>query len=252
MTTTVQRTAKRTARRSATPANARVDRPGDSALDEELSSTEATYNDIKRMILSGQARPGRKLVHQDLATHLNVSRTPVREALERLYQEGFVTRLPRRGFYVAEMTSAEARDLYDAREALEIHALRQTMAKGPLSKKLLSELNQMMERTYALFKEGKLMERVLTDAGMHLRLAEESGNRYLVRLLEQTFERITLKRRTEGYRSDRGQQAHEDHLALLAALKANDLARAEQALRSHVNRARDALLHSLEDSEGSF
>src|SRR5688572_29089303 len=83
MTTTVQRTAKRSARRSAAPANARVDRPSDSTLEEELSSTEATYNDIKRMILSGQARPGRKLVHQDLATHLNVSRTPVREALER-------------------------------------------------------------------------------------------------------------------------------------------------------------------------
>lgn len=216
------------------------------------SSTQATYDDIKRMILSGQARPGRKLVHQDLAIHLKVSRTPVREALERLYQEGFVTRLPRRGFYVAEMTYDEARDLYDAREALESHALRQTMSRGPLAKKFLAELSGMIDHTHSLLREGKLTERIVTDAEMHVRLAEESGNRYLVRLLAQTFERITLKRRIEGYRSDRGQQAYDDHLQLLAALKANDLPRAEQALRSHINRARDALLRSLEEAEGTF
>jgi DNA-binding GntR family transcriptional regulator len=220
--------------------------------DEELSSSQTTYNSIKGMILSGEARPGRKLVHQDLATYLNVSRTPVREALERLYQEGFVTRLPRRGFYVAEMTHEEARDLYDAREALEIHALRQSMAKGPLPKKLLTEIAQLMDRYRALLDEGNPRERLITDAEMHLRLAEQSGNRYLVRLLAQTFERITLKRRIEGYRADRGSKAHADHLELITALKSNDLARAEKCLRAHISGARDALLNTLEARQAGF
>lgn len=220
--------------------------------DEELSSSQTTYNKIKGMILSGEARPGRKLVHQDLATYLNVSRTPVREALERLYQEGFVTRLPRRGFYVAEMTHEEARDLYDAREALEIHALRQSMARGPLPKKFLAELAQLMDRYQALLDDGNLRERLMTDAEMHLRLAEQSGNRYLVRLLAQTFERITLKRRIEGYRADRGSKANADHLELLNSLKANDLARAEKSLRAHISGARDALLNTLEERPTGF
>jgi DNA-binding GntR family transcriptional regulator len=96
------------------------------------------------------------------------------------------------------------------------------------------------------------VERLMTDAEMHLRLAEQSGNRYLVRLLAQTFERITLKRRIEGYRADRGSKANADHLELLNALKANDLARAEKSLRAHVSGARDALLNTLEERPTGF
>lgn len=226
-----------------------VDLAGDAGgeLDDDISSSQETYRSIKGMILGGEVWPGRKLVHQDLATFLNVSRTPVREALERLHQEGLVTRLPRRGFYVAEMTREEARDLYDAREALEIHALRQTMSKGPLTRRTLSEVSQLIDRTHDLLLEGKLRERQLTDAMMHIKLAELSGNRYLVRLLIQTFERITLKRRIEGYRSDRGTTAHSDHRDLLDSLVKNDIRRAEKTLRGHIGGARDALLNTLEE-----
>jgi DNA-binding GntR family transcriptional regulator len=220
--------------------------------EEEVSSGQATYNAIKRMILSGEARPGRKLVHQDLAEHLKVSRTPVREALERLHQEAFVTRLPRRGFYVAELTHEEARDLYDTREALEVHALRQTMSRGALAKGQLSELKAMMRRTQTLLNEGKLRERQLSDADMHIRLAGFSGNNYLVRLLVQTFERIALKRRIEGYHSGRVTKANSDHLELLAALTADDRARAEKVLRTHITGARDALLDTLEERVARF
>jgi GntR family transcriptional regulator, rspAB operon transcriptional repressor len=220
--------------------------PADETSESDgLSSTQETYNSIKALILSGEARPGLKLVHQDLATYLKVSRTPVREALERLHQEQFVTRRLRRGFYVAEMTYEEARDLYDAREALEIHALRHTMTNGLLNKKSLANLSELMNRTFTLLREGKLRERQQTDAAMHIALAEISGNRYLVRLLIQTFERITLKRRIEGYRSDRGAVAHTEHLDLLSGLKANNLSRAEKALRAHIGHARDALLNTL-------
>jgi len=215
--------------------------------DSELSRNEATYSNIKRLILSGQLRPGRKLVHQDLAEMLNVSRTPVREALERLYQEGFVTRLPRRGFYVAEMTGDEALELYGAREALEIHALRETLGRGPLSEAVLQQLAALVGRYYDLLQARVVKERVVTDVNFHLHLASQAGNRYLVRLLMQTFERLTLKRRVEGYRSDRGAQASHEHKELLTALMAGDLPAAEAALRTHIRAARDALLDSLNE-----
>lgn len=221
--------------------------PAAPADDSELSRNEATYNNIKRLILSGQLRPGRKLVHQDLAEMLNVSRTPVREALERLYQEGFVTRLPRRGFYVAEMTSGEARELFGAREALEMHALREALSRGPLPPQVLDELTQLVSRYHELLQPRAVKERVLTDVKFHLHLASQAENRYLVRLLMQTFERLTLKRRVEGYRSDRGAQASHEHSELLTALRAADLSSAEAALRAHIRAARDALLDSLNE-----
>lgn len=209
------------------------------------SRNSTTYSSIKRMVLAGQLGPGKKLVHEELAEALNVSRTPVREALERLYQEGFVTRLPRRGFYVTGISRDEAFSLYGAREALELFALQTTLEQGPIPKSALSTLNDYMARYDELTKTQVLTERILTDVILHLKLAELSGNRYVVRLLAQTFERLALKRRHEGYRYDRSKRAAAEHFKLLEALEKNDKRRSIQILRKHVLSARDALLAQL-------
>jgi DNA-binding GntR family transcriptional regulator len=197
------------------------------------------------MILFGQLGPGRKLVHEELADALKVSRTPIREALERLYQEGFVTRLPRRGFYVTEITRDEAYGLYGAREALELFALQVTLERGPLPRNALKTLTAYAKRYEELMGAYAPTERVLADVLFHLKLAELSGNRYVVRLLAQTFERSALKRRHEGYRYDRSALAAAEHRQLLDALAKHDKRNAIQILRKHVQSARDALLSQL-------
>jgi len=212
---------------------------------EPPSRNSQTYSSIKRMILFGQLGPGRKLVHEELAEALKVSRTPVREALERLYQEGFVTRLPRRGFYVTGITRDEAYGLYGAREALELFALQVTMERGPLPRGALNTLAAYSKRYEDLINTQMLTERILADMLFHLKLAELSGNRYVVRLLAQTFERSALKRRHEGYRYDRSTLAATEHRQLLDALAKHDKRAAMQALRKHVQSARDALLSQL-------
>ncbi|MDO8874676.1 MAG: GntR family transcriptional regulator [Pseudolabrys sp.] len=209
------------------------------------SRNSVTYGSIKRMILAGQLGPGRKLVHEDLAQVLNVSRTPVREALERLYQEGFVTRIPRRGFYVAGITREEAFGLYGAREALEVYALQVTMDRGRISKGSLAILGGYADRYAEFIKAQVLTERILADVLFHLKLAELSGNAYVVRILAQTFERLALKRRSEGYRYDRSQRAATEHTELLDALDRHDKRAAVQILKKHVLSARDALLSQL-------
>ena len=212
---------------------------------EPPSRNSQTYSSIKRMILFGQLGPGRKLVHEELADALKVSRTPVREALERLYQEGFVTRLPRRGFYVTGITRDEAYGLYGAREALELFALQVTLERGPLPRGALNTLAVYGKRYADLINTQMLTERVLADILFHLTLAEFSGNRYVVRLLAQTFERSALKRRQEGYRYDRSILAVTEHTQLLDALAKHDKRAAMQTLRKHVQSARDALLSQL-------
>ncbi len=212
---------------------------------EPPSRNSQTYSSIKRMILFGQLGPGRKLVHEELAEALKVSRTPVREALERLYQEGFVTRLPRRGFYVTGITRDEAYGLYGAREALELFALQVTLERGPLPRSALNTLSAYAKRYEELINTQMLTERILADMLFHLKLAEFSGNRYVVRLLAQTFERSALKRRHEGYRYDRSTFAATEHTQLLDALAKHDKRAAMQVLRKHVQSARDALLSQL-------
>src|SRR5574342_929401 len=84
---------------------------------ENLSAR--VYNQIKDLILCNEILPGQKLHHQGLSERLGVSRTPVREALTRLVQEGYVSFLPNRGFTCKEIRLQEAEELYELREALE-------------------------------------------------------------------------------------------------------------------------------------
>lgn len=207
------------------------------------------YDAIKAGIVAGRFLPGTKLTHQGLAEQLRVSRTPVREALERLFQEGFVTRLPRRGFYVAVIDENEARELYGLREALELYALEQSMAAeiGRADLRRLAGLN----RDYAvLVRDGMTRERMIVDRDFHLALAALAGNHALSRSLEAVFERLILKIRTEGYRTVRGAEALAEHGALLAALRDGDRAGAARLLRAHIRGARSRLAAHLRETAG--
>jgi len=92
---------------------------------ENLSAR--VYNQIKNLILCNEVLPGQKLHHQELSERLGVSRTPVREALTRLVQEGYVSFLPNRGFTCKEIRLQEAEELYDLREALEAFAVEKAI-----------------------------------------------------------------------------------------------------------------------------
>src|ERR671914_618159 len=93
---------------------------------ENLSAQ--VYSQIKNLILCNEVLPGQKLHHQELSERLGVSRTPVREALTRLVQEGYVSFLPNRGFTCKEIRMQEAEELYDLREALEVFAVEKAIA----------------------------------------------------------------------------------------------------------------------------
>jgi len=208
------------------------------------SSNDRVYAALKELIVDNRLRPGVKLTHQELAERLKVSRTPVREALERLYQEGFVVHRPRRGFYVAEIDEDEARELYELREALELYALRRSMARGlkPADLRMLEELNQ---RYRSLLRDDATRERMVADRDFHLALAACADNRALLRAMDGVFERLILKIRVEGYRTVRGVEALEEHLTLMQALHAEDAARAEQVLAAHIQGARRRLASHL-------
>src|SRR5919109_5584470 len=94
---------------------------------ENLSAR--VYNQIKSLILGNEVLPGQKLHHQELSERLGVSRTPVREALTRLVQEGYVSLLPNRGFTCKEIRLQEAEELYELREALEAFAVEKATEK---------------------------------------------------------------------------------------------------------------------------
>lgn len=229
-------------RRAAAKAPASTDEPHD--LDVLVHST---YAAIKRDILGNRLRPGSKLTHRMLAENLGVSRTPVRESLERLYQEGYVKRVQNRGYFVAEMDTQEVGELYQTREALELYALQRVLAKG-ISAQSLKAIQAINARYRILCQQNLSRERLLVDREFHLALADLTGNGFLSRTLAGIFDRLILKRRVEGYHDTRGLKPHDDHVRLLAALGKSDDVLAQRLLRDHISSACARLTEYLQAS----
>jgi DNA-binding GntR family transcriptional regulator len=219
-----------------------------SRVSENLSAR--VYFQIKNLILCNDVMPGQKMHHQELSDRLGVSRTPVREALTRLVQEGYVSFLPNRGFTCKEIGLQEAEELYDLREALEVFAMEKAVAN--VSDQALDELSRKIQLYGADVQRRFSRERLIYDQDLHLDIARVGGNETLLRALTQVFERIILKRRTDGlYDPARGLAAHQEHLQLIEAMKRRDAAQAVRVLREHIRAGKDNVLADLRQRQHS-
>ena len=210
---------------------------------ENLSAR--VYNEIKNLILCNEVMPGQKLHHQQLSERLGVSRTPVREALTRLVQEGYVAFLPNRGFTCKEIRMQEAEELYDLREALEVFAVQKAIEN--LTDTGLDQLRERMELYGGDVQNRFTRERLMYDQDVHLEIAQLAGNETLKKTLGHVFERIVLKRRTDGlYDAARGVSAHQQHLRLLQAMEQRNIAEAVSIVRAHIRKGKQNVLSDLE------
>jgi DNA-binding GntR family transcriptional regulator len=209
---------------------------------ENLSAR--VYNQIKNLILCNEIMPGQKLHHQQLSERLGVSRTPIREALTRLVQEGYVSFLPNRGFTCKEIRMQEAEELYELREALEAFAVEKAIAT--LTEKALRQLRDKMTAYGRDVQNRFTRERLVYDQDVHLQIARLTGNETLQNTLSHVFERIVLKRRTDGlYDPARGLAAHQEHLRLLEAMERRDALGAVAILRNHIQAGKKNVMADL-------
>jgi DNA-binding GntR family transcriptional regulator len=208
---------------------------------------DLTYSRVKELLFHGRLLPGQKLVADELAGILGVSRTPVREALNRLAQESFLAQFSQRGFYVSVITRMEALDLFDLREALEVLAITRAIERA--EPKALAQLQQQTERFKRAAERNATRERALLNLQFHLGIAQLSKNESLSRVLTHVCERLLLKREFGGLYIGRGMTAYEEHLTILEALRTRNVDRAVQAVRKHIQRARASLLTQIDEQE---
>ena len=202
------------------------------------------YHDIKRLILRNEIMPGQKLHHQELSDRLGVSRTPVREALSRLVQEGYVKLLPNRGFVCKEIGLQEAEELYDLRECLEAFCVEKAILN--ISDDALEGLQRKIDLYGRDTQKQFTRERLIYDQGIHLEIADMAGNETIKKSLTQVFERIILKRKTDGlYDLARGVSAHEEHLSLIEAMRKRNVSEAVRVIRKHIQDGKRNVLTDL-------
>lgn len=208
--------------------------------------------ELRRRIVSGQYKPGQRLVELSLSAELGASRTPIRLAFGELEKEGLLERLPTRGFRVRAFNPADISDAIDVRGTLEGMAARLVAERGP-SEQVLAELQDCVQSGRELLRQagghGQSLDAaawIEMNARFHATLVEAAGNRALVSALEHVARRpmagaasLTLHGtapRLELRFIERAQQDHED---LVSALLARQSARAEAVMREHAFRSRE-------------
>jgi DNA-binding GntR family transcriptional regulator len=210
---------------------------------------EEAYLAIRRSILEGMLRPGERIVEQQLAEMLSVSRTPVREALLKLERENLVARIGR-GMAVRRYSSDEVRDIYNLRAHLESFAARiaaDRITEGELA--ALSQIQDEMERER--FDKSADAIRVLSrdNQRFHALVVRCARNAPLDRCFGQVFHLPLLYKAYVYFDEERRQRSDRDHRELVEMLRAGNSAAAEEHWRSHLQRGGETLAQHLAAGE---
>ena len=208
-------------------------------------SIDTVYTQIKTMMYNQDLAPGQKLIYQDLAHRLNVSTTPILQALHRLENAKLVRYEQNKGFFVAEITETEARELYQAREALEVYLIPILAQK--LTKKRIQEIRDSFRAQKNKSAPNYRRRLMLTDADFHLTLAGASGNQVVVDLLHTVMERIYLKYRAEFLGEERIMQVLKQHRQILESLQKKEVETAIQLTREHIQSGMNHMIDSLKN-----
>jgi DNA-binding GntR family transcriptional regulator len=198
---------------------------------------------VVESILARKIRPGERLGEQELAGLFTVSRTVVREALMQLQARGFVEVRPRTGWYVIEPSFEDARQTYAARRVIEPGMLRDT--GKPLQTVIRQLRAHVAEERKAIAANDAARSVLLAD--FHVCLAECLGNRFLSAMMVDLSARTTLVS-TLYQSTTEAQVSNDDHAAIVTALAAGDMARAEQLMRDHI----DVLAARLDESRAGL
>lgn len=210
---------------------------------ETANLVETAYSIVLDRILKFSLSPGSSISDYSLSKELDISRTPIREALLRLVDDGLIEKKPH-NFKVKEITAEDIVDLYNARNGLETSMLRLSIAKG-ISKDDLATLRALNKSLNECVKENDIIKSLKYDAKIHRFLAELSGNSRLLsfydRISKQT-QRMSVFSIAQDKRC-----ANDEHEELFKAIEENNTEKAVEALSKNILKAKDQHINVLEN-----
>jgi DNA-binding GntR family transcriptional regulator len=218
-------------------------RPRPGVASTTLAGT--AYADIRRRILDNVWPPGLHRLENQISAELGMSRTPVREALVRLQEEGLVEVIPRHGMRVLPVSAADMRDIYVVLTALESAAVELVARRRPSDAELAPLVDASRAMATALAADD-LDAWAVADECFHRHLVELSGNRLIVEAVQNCSDRahrarmVTLRMRPKPEHSTR------EHLDVVDRIRRGDAAGAFDAHRRHRERGARELLAILE------
>ena len=207
---------------------------------------EVVFYTLRRQILKGELKPGERLMEIALANRLGVSRTPVREAIRKLENEGLVIMLPRRGAHVAEITRQELNDVLEIRSSLEELAIvRACENMTDSDMEALKEVEADFARLVA-DESSDLATLGEADEHFHDLIYEGTGNRRLIQIINQLREQM-YRFRVE-YLKDIAirRTLVEEHDAIVRVLERRDRDESVRLIKLHIDNQRETINEMLE------
>lgn len=217
--------------------------PEDGGSPASTTARQRVREEVRRLILDGELRPGERLTQQHLAKRFGVAQSVIRESLLELQFSGLVQMVDNLGIFVGDLNAATLIQAYEVREMLEGLATRACCDRA--SRSDLRELTDMVEEIHRLGTAGQDAERGALDRKFHLRIIEISRNDVLVRLIDacHALGMTVQASRPHGV-------IRREHLGIVAAIEAGKGDEAERRAREHVAGARDAIKRQMD--EGTF
>ena len=207
---------------------------------QHLSLKENAYKIIKQKILNGEIAPGERIREDLLAEEISISRTPVREAINKLIVEDLVRNEPRKGIYCIDLKPDYINHILDVRETLEVLSICECIDN--IDESSLHHLTELNERLKIFTLAEKYLECNLLDGNFHNEIARLSKNPLLFRFLSEIRDLVHIMRFMEyKIHSDKNHFAYNDHKILLNEIMKKDKKSASEQIRMHINRMKNNL-----------
>jgi DNA-binding GntR family transcriptional regulator len=213
-------------------------------------ASEGVFDEVRRAIINGEYLPGSRLVETQLADALEVSRTPVREALVRLAAEGFVDLIRNRGAFVAKWSDHDLEEIFGLRVLLEGYGLRIAATKiRPDEIADLEELAESMDEALAARKPGYVEVCTNLNTRFHRTLVDASRNQRLSAMVSQLTQLPLIHRTIRMQDPAELGRSFAQHRDMITAMKVKDGDWAESLMRAHILAGRDVMRRALGDGD---
>jgi DNA-binding GntR family transcriptional regulator len=196
------------------------------------STAALIASQLRAGIMKGMFRPGEQMAEAQLASQLDVSRGPLREAMQRLVQEGLLRSERNRGLFVVELTLDDVRDIYFAREAVESAAVRKLL--GGSAPSALGELEEIVSQMEAACQSGQWASLADLDLRFHEELVAMVGSRRLERMMQTLLVETRICQGALETHYQHGADLAAEHREILDAIAAGDQQKALALISAHM------------------
>lgn len=212
-----------------------------------MGRKELAYEYIKEAILTNKLKPGTPVREMDIVAQLNMSRTPIREAMRDLEAEGLLVSFSSRGTFVASITPYDVEEISELRTLMEIWALERSFYRITDA-----ELDYIQEEVEQAKETGDWERNHRADRLLHKLIVEKSGSRRAVQFINNLNTQIERIRRVSASHHGRSQLSYEEHMRIVQCIRSRDIEASRTALKQHLQSVGASAIESAKTMSAEF